>query len=78
MNEGDFMKDIMKTEIPEVEVVGGEKEDVEVDLAEQVKALESQIDALEGKYDEGDSARIEALKRERARLEQELGSSNTN
>lgn len=78
MNEGDFMKEIMNTEIPEVEVVGGEKEDVKVDLAEQVKALESQIDSLEGKYDEGDNARIEALKRERARLEQELGSSNTN
>lgn len=71
MNEGEM---INESELPEIEVVEREKESQDVDLGGQVRALETEIDALETKYDESDEARIKALKKQKADLEQALNS----
>ncbi len=71
MNEGeDFMKDIMNTETPEVEVIGGEKEEIEIDIQGQINALKSERDALMSQNNESNQPRIDALSRRIMELEE--------
>lgn len=67
MNEG--------MDIPELEVVDdGEVIEESVDLQGQINALETEIQALEGRYDETLKLRIDALIREKTRLQEMLNS----
>jgi uncharacterized protein YceH (UPF0502 family) len=67
MNEG--------MDIPELEVVDdGEVVEEGVDLQGRINALETEIQALEGRYDETLNPRIEALKREKLKLQEVLDS----
>ena len=63
-------------DLPEIEVVETPSEvDGGGDLEGQIKALDTEISTLEDRYDESDKPRIEALKREKAKLEEQLRSS---
>jgi polyhydroxyalkanoate synthesis regulator phasin len=64
MNEG--------MDLPEIEVVGGERFEEEVDIPGQIAALKSQREALELQYVEGNQSRIDALSRQIADLEARL------
>lgn len=64
MNEG--------MDLPEIEVVEGERVDEQVDIPGQIAALKSQREALELQYAEGNQARIDALSRQIADLEARL------
>ncbi|HRH26756.1 MAG TPA: hypothetical protein PLZ99_01195 [Parcubacteria group bacterium] len=73
MNEGE----IFQNDVPEIEVV--ESGAVEVggeDLQGQIKALETEIQTLEDRYDDSLKSRIEALKREKSKIEEIMNSKN--
>lgn len=55
-------------EEPNIEYVGGSKDDIEISLEEQIKAVQMQIDTLESQYRDVDIARITALKSELQKL----------
>lgn len=62
-------------DMPELEVVDdGEVIEGGVDLQGQINALDAEIQALEGRYDETLNPRIEALKREKLKLQEVLDS----
>ena len=58
--------------LPEIEVVEGERVEEQVDIPGQISALKSQREALELRYDESDKPRIDALSRQIADLEARL------
>ncbi len=68
MSEGDFEG----VDLPEIEVVDTPSEPEEIDIPGQIQALGSEIEALELQYNESNTARIEALKRQKAELEAKI------
>lgn len=76
MTEGEdaFMKKIMETEIPEVEQVYVGSPDRTEDLAGRIASMRSEVQALEGRYNEADGPVIDAKNREILKLEEELRS----
>jgi len=68
MNEGDFEN----VDLPEMEVVDTPSEPEEIDVPGQIKALETEIEALELQYNESNAPRIDALKRQKAELEAKM------
>ncbi len=68
MAEGNFDG----VDLPEIEVVDTPTEVDGIDLPGQIKALESEIEALELQYSDSNAPRIEALKRQKAELEARL------
>lgn len=66
MNEGEMFD---PSNVPEIEIVDMPKEEDGEDLNGQIAAIESEIRALELQYNESNTARIEALTRQKEELE---------
>jgi len=76
MTEGEdqFMKEIMETNIPEIEQVYAGPSDKSEDLAGRIAAMKSEVQTLEGRYNDADKPVIDAKNREILKLEEELRS----